>query len=78
MGNVKIGKHCVILENSVVNKDIPDYCVAVGNPAKVVKMLDVHNGQWVKVEGKADLDKYLATRFELPSEKTVKSSNEGI
>lgn len=62
MGNVQIGKHCVIGANSVVNKGIPDYCVAVGNPAKVVKMLDVRNGQWVKITGKADLDKYLAVR----------------
>jgi acetyltransferase-like isoleucine patch superfamily enzyme len=28
----KIGKHCVIGANFVVNKDIPDYCVAVGVP----------------------------------------------
>lgn len=73
MGNLKIGKHCVIGANSVVNEDIPDYCVAVSNPAKVVKMLDVKTGQWVKVEGKADLDKYLAARSELLSEVTNKN-----
>ena len=32
-----IGKQCVIGANSVVLKDIPDYCVAVGLPAKVIK-----------------------------------------
>ena len=37
MGNVKIGKHCVIGANSVVTKDVPDFCVAVGCPAKVIK-----------------------------------------
>lgn len=37
--NVKIGKNCVIGANSVVTKDIPDYSVAVGNPAKVIKTL---------------------------------------
>lgn len=37
VGNVKIGKHCVIGANSVVTKDVPDYCVAVGSPAKVIK-----------------------------------------
>jgi acetyltransferase-like isoleucine patch superfamily enzyme len=73
MGNLKIGKHCIIGANSVVTKDIPDYCVAVGNPAKVVKMLDVKTGQWIKVEGKADLDKFLAARSELLSEDTAKS-----
>ena len=40
VGNVKIGKHCVIGANSVVTKDIPDYCIAVGAPAKVIRHYD--------------------------------------
>lgn len=32
-----IGKHCVIAAGSVVTKDIPDYSIAAGNPAKVIK-----------------------------------------
>ena len=43
-----IGKHCVIGANSVVTKDIPDYCVAVGSPAKVVKKYDSEKKQWVR------------------------------
>ena len=39
VGNVKIGRHCVIGANSVVTKDVPDYCVAVGSPAKVIKQI---------------------------------------
>ena len=39
VGNVKIGKHCVIGANSVVTKDVPDYCVAVGSPARVIKSI---------------------------------------
>ena len=38
VGNVKIGKHCVIGANSVVTKDVPDYSVAVGIPARVIKI----------------------------------------
>lgn len=34
---VTIGKNAVIGANSVVTKDIPDYAVAVGAPAKVIK-----------------------------------------
>jgi acetyltransferase-like isoleucine patch superfamily enzyme len=34
---VSIGKGVVIGAGSVVVKDIPDYAVAVGNPAKIVK-----------------------------------------
>lgn len=39
VGNVRIGKHCVIGANSVVTKDVPDYCVAVGSPARVIKKM---------------------------------------
>lgn len=46
VGNVKIGKHVVIGANSVVTKDIPDYCVAVGMPAKVIKKYDFETKQW--------------------------------
>ena len=34
---VKIGKHCLIGAGSIVGKDIDDYQVAVGSPAKIVK-----------------------------------------
>jgi acetyltransferase-like isoleucine patch superfamily enzyme len=34
---ITIGKGAIIGAGSVVSKDIPDYAVAVGNPAKVVK-----------------------------------------
>lgn len=34
-----IGKGCVIGANSVVLSDVPDYCVAVGAPARVVRQL---------------------------------------
>ena len=37
VGNVRIGRHCVVGANSVVTKDVPDYGVAVGSPAKVIK-----------------------------------------
>lgn len=37
MPGVKIGKGAVIGGGAVVAKDIPEYAVAVGNPAKVVK-----------------------------------------
>lgn len=47
---VTIGKHSVVGANSVVKEDIPDYCVAVGNPAKAVKKYDFALGAWVKVD----------------------------
>lgn len=43
-----IGKHCVIGANSVVTKDIPDYSVAVGAPAKVIKRYNPLTKIWEK------------------------------
>jgi len=40
MPGVTIGKGAVIGAGSVVTKDVPDYCIAVGVPAKVIKELD--------------------------------------
>lgn len=37
LGSVKIGNNSVIGANAVVLEDIPDNCVAVGIPAKVIK-----------------------------------------
>lgn len=42
----QIGKHCVIGANSVVTKDIPDYCVAAGVPARVVKRYNAIKMEW--------------------------------
>lgn len=46
VGNVHIGKNCVIGANSVVLRDIPDYSVAAGIPAKVVKKYNFVLGKW--------------------------------
>jgi len=44
---VTIGKGCVIGSMSVVTKSIPDYSIAVGVPAKVIKIFDFEINQWV-------------------------------
>ena len=36
LSGVRIGKGAVIGAQSLVNKDIPDYAIAVGVPAKVI------------------------------------------
>lgn len=40
IGGVRIGNNVRIGAGSVVVKDIPDNCVAVGNPARIIKQLD--------------------------------------
>jgi len=44
-----VGKHCVIGANAVVTKDIPDYSVAVGIPAKVIKTYNSLSGKWENI-----------------------------
>jgi acetyltransferase-like isoleucine patch superfamily enzyme len=48
--NVTIGRHSVVGANSVVNRDIPPYSVAVGAPARVIKQYDFGLKQWVKLD----------------------------
>lgn len=39
MPGVTIGKNSVVGSNSFVNKDVPDYAVVVGSPAKIIRIL---------------------------------------
>ena len=44
-----VGKHSVIGANSVVTIDIPNYTVAAGNPAKIIKQYNKSTKMWEKV-----------------------------
>lgn len=46
---ITIGQHCFIGAGCVVTKDIPDYSVAVGNPAKIIKQYNFETNQWEKL-----------------------------
>jgi acetyltransferase-like isoleucine patch superfamily enzyme len=37
---ITIGKNAIVSVGSVVTEDIPDYCIVVGNPARVVKKIE--------------------------------------
>jgi len=39
-----VGKHCIIGAGSVVTKPIPDYAIAVGNPARVIRFRNQNPG----------------------------------
>lgn len=49
MPGVRIGKGSVIGANSVVSRDIPDYTVAVGQPAIPIKKYDFTTEGWIKI-----------------------------
>ncbi len=40
IAGVTIGKNSIISPRSVVTQYIPDYCIAVGNPARVIKKIN--------------------------------------
>ena len=42
---VSIGKHCIVAANSFVNKDVPDFTVVGGSPAKVIGRIVISNGK---------------------------------
>lgn len=46
---ISIGKHVIVGAGSVVTKEVPDYAVVAGNPARIIKRLDTASGKWNKV-----------------------------
>lgn len=49
-----IGKNSVVGANSVVTKDVPDYCIAVGAPAKIIKRFSFEKQAWLKTNAKGE------------------------
>jgi acetyltransferase-like isoleucine patch superfamily enzyme len=50
LSGVTIGYGSIIGAMSVVTKDIPDYSIAVGNPARVVKSYDFDLNEWLNIQ----------------------------
>lgn len=45
-GELTVGRHCVISANSVVTRSLPDYSVAFGMPATVIRQYDPETRAW--------------------------------
>ena len=43
---LKIGKHSVVAAGSVVTRDVEDYCVVAGVPAKIIKRYNIEKHCW--------------------------------
>ncbi|RFU46011.1 acyltransferase [Paraburkholderia sp. DHOC27] len=48
--NVVIGRHCVVGAHAVVTRDVPDYCVVAGNPARLIKRYSWQTKTWERSE----------------------------
>jgi galactoside O-acetyltransferase len=53
---VTIGANTVIGAGSVVTKDIPENCVAVGNPCRVLRPISEHDKEYYFRDRKINID----------------------
>ena len=49
MSGVTIGKHCIVSAGAVVVKDVPDYSIVGGIPARILKRYNIKTHSWEKV-----------------------------
>lgn len=50
IGNVNIGHGCVVGACAVVTKSMPDFTMAIGNPAKVIRRYSFLKEEWIPIE----------------------------
>lgn len=73
-GNLTIGRGSIVGANSLVKRDVPPFCVVVGNPAKIIKMYNPQTGIWELVKTEEEQKRIFIAReaFELPSREEYK------
>ena len=49
MSGVTIGKHCVIAAGAVVVKDVPEFSIVGGNPARILRQYNFKTKSWEKI-----------------------------
>lgn len=65
MQNVRIGCGTVVGAGSLVTNDLPSFCIAVGNPCKVIKRYDFKNNKWIKIsKWTPELNEFLPSEDE--------------
>ncbi|MDD4371675.1 MAG: acyltransferase [Anaerostipes sp.] len=50
MPGVTVGEKSIIGAGSTVTKNIPPYCIAVGNPARVIEKYDISLEKWINIK----------------------------
>lgn len=62
IGNLHIGKGSVVRPNSLVEHDVPDYCVVEGSPARIIQVYEPVNGVWEDVSSEEEAEQRLLAR----------------
>ncbi len=52
VAGVTIGKHSIVAAGSVVTKDVPDFTIVGGNPAKILKQYNSATKEWERAKKK--------------------------
>ncbi|ARJ06115.1 hypothetical protein GCM10010988_12990 [Cnuibacter physcomitrellae] len=42
IGDIDVGAHCIVGANAVLTKSLPPHAVAVGNPARIIRVNETH------------------------------------
>lgn len=61
--NVKIGNGVIIAMSSVVTKDIPDFAIVGGNPAKVIKYRYENEDQYLILKNSINQEKFYGKKY---------------
>jgi len=50
VAGVTIGTHSIVAAGSVVTKDVPDFCIVGGNPAKIIRQYSHESKEWKRAK----------------------------
>jgi acetyltransferase-like isoleucine patch superfamily enzyme len=59
LGNVSIGHGSIVAADALVLNDLPPFCIASGNPAKVIKKYSFRENKWCDVSSFDESDSLL-------------------
>jgi acetyltransferase-like isoleucine patch superfamily enzyme len=65
-GNLTVGRCSIIGANAVVKKDVPPFCIVVGNPSRIVKMYNPITKKWEPTKNDDDVKKIMEIREIVP------------
>lgn len=66
LGGVTLGNSCTVKAGSVVMGNLPAYCVAAGNPAKIISIYDARDNSWKKEPDEECVEDILRARKKEP------------